>query len=120
MPEQVPNDLNLLQPHIVIADFPKVSVSSINCNSLNMSSETKHTRLHKFYGICSLKTDLIFMCDLRMCNKAGLTNLKFANDTFAVDPYCSYKRDLVGDNYLLIPAELQNQTVILGTIYIRS
>jgi hypothetical protein len=27
------------------------------------------------------------------------------------------ERDLVGDNYLLIRAELQNQTVILGTIY---
>jgi hypothetical protein len=145
MPEQVPNDLNLLQPNLVIADFPKISISSINCNSLNMSSVTKHVRLRKFYGICSLKTDIIFMCDLRLCNKAGLTDLKFANDTFAVNPYCSYnfihqsttnsrgvgilikkslnfkclatERDLVGDNYLLIRADLQNQTVILGTIY---
>ena len=30
------------------------------------------------------------MCDLRMCNKAGLTDKKFANDTFAINPYCSY------------------------------
>ena len=69
---------------------PEISVSAVNCNSLNMGTVTKHTRLRKFYGIVSLKTDVIFLSDTRMCNKSGLTDMRFINDTFAVNPYCSY------------------------------
>ncbi len=56
------------------ADFPNISISAINCNSLNMSTVTKHLRIRKFYGIASLKTDIVFMSDLRMCNTAGVTD----------------------------------------------
>ncbi len=62
---------------LFIADFPNISISAINCNSLNMSTVTKHMRIRKFYGIASLKTDIVFMSDLRMCNKAGVTDSKF-------------------------------------------
>ena len=48
---------------------PEISVSAVNCNSLNMGTVTKHTRLRKFYGIFSLKKDVIFLSDTRMCNK---------------------------------------------------
>jgi hypothetical protein len=44
-------------------NFPKISVASINCNSLNMSKVANSTRLRKFYVIASLKTDVIFLCD---------------------------------------------------------
>jgi exonuclease III len=125
--------------------FPSISISAINCNSLNMSTVTKHIRLRKFYGICSLKTDVIFISDLRMCNKAGQTDAKFAHETFSVNPYSSYnfiphsntnsrgvgilvkkslkftcldtECDPVADNFLLIRASLQDNTVILGSIY---
>jgi hypothetical protein len=90
MIEPEPDDINLLPAEIIFAEFPSISVSSINCNSLNMSTVTKHVRLRKFYGICSLKSDIILMCDLRLCNKSGLTDAKFAHDTFAANPYCSY------------------------------
>ena len=70
--------------------MPEITVSAINCNSLNMSTVTKHTRIRKFYGIASLKTDVIFLLDLRMCNKAGVTDMKFISDTFAIKPHCSY------------------------------
>jgi exonuclease III len=71
--------------------------------------------------------------------------MKFVNKIFAVNPYCSYKffsqstknsrgvgilvkkslnfdcldteRDLLTDNFLLLRASLQNQTVIIGAIY---
>ena len=145
MIEPVPDDLNLLPAEIIFADFPSISVSSINCNSLNMSTVTKHVRLRKFYGICSLKSDIILMCDLRMCNKSGLTDAKFAHDTFATNPYCSYnffahsttnsrgvgilikkslnfvcletKRDEEDNNFILIRARISNITVIIGSIY---
>ena len=71
-------------------NFPAITVASLNCNSLNMSTVTKHSRLRKFYGIASLKTDIIFLSDMRMCNKAGVTDIKFITDTFAVNPHCSY------------------------------
>jgi len=49
--------------------MPDVTISSINCNSFNMGTVTKHARLRKFYGIVSLKMDIIFLSDIRMCNK---------------------------------------------------
>jgi exonuclease III len=145
MNEPVQNDLNLLQPEINVPSFPKITISSVNCNSLNMATTTKHVRMRKFYGICSLKTDIIFLSDLRLCNKSGATDMKFVNKIFAVNPYCSYRffsqstkncrgvgilvkkslnfvcldteRDLLTDNFLLLRATLQNQTVIIGAIY---
>ncbi len=124
--------------------IPEISVSAINCNSLNMGMVTKHTRLLKFYGIVSLKTDVIFLSDTRMCNKNGLTDMQFINDTFAVNPYCSYDffhksvknsrgvgilikkslscavLDTIGDeedNFLVLKARFLNHTVILVAIY---
>jgi hypothetical protein len=40
---------------------PEVSISAVNCNSLNMGTVTRHMRVRKFYGIVSLKTDIIFL-----------------------------------------------------------
>jgi hypothetical protein len=79
MNEHIQNDLNLLQPEINVPSFPKITISSVNCNSLNMATTTKHVRMRKFYGICSLKTDIIFLSDLRLCNKSGVTDMKFVN-----------------------------------------
>jgi exonuclease III len=131
---------------VVILDFPRISISAINCNSLNMSNVTKHSRIRKFYGIASLKSDVIFLSDLRMCNKAGQTDSRFISETFAINPHCSYslhhhsqknsrgvgilvkkslnflcldtERDPSGeDNYILLKAEINGLTVILGSIY---
>jgi exonuclease III len=136
------NDI-LVHPYVPV-NFPNITVSSINCNSLNMSSATKHVRIRKFYGIVSLNTDIIFVSDIRMCNKAGQTDLPFIRDTFETNPYCSYnfyqsvsnkrgvgilvkktlnfvcldtERDQTTDNYLLIRARVNGVTVILGSIY---
>jgi exonuclease III len=110
-----------------------------------MSKVANSTRMRKFYGIASLKTDVIFLCDLRMCNRAGTTDMAFINNTFAINPHCSYKlihhsttnshgvgilvkkslifncldieRDPGSNNFILLKAEVLNQTVILGSIY---
>ncbi len=39
-------------------NFPKITVASLNCNSLNMATVNKQTKIRKFYGIVSLKTDI--------------------------------------------------------------
>jgi hypothetical protein len=73
-----------------IAEFPLFNVSSINCNSLNMATVSKNVRMRKFYGILSLKTDIIFVSDIRLCNKNGVGDIGFANKIFATNPYRSY------------------------------
>ncbi len=50
-------------------NFPAITVASLNCNSLNMSTVTKHSRLRKFYGIASLKTDIIFLSECECVTK---------------------------------------------------
>jgi exonuclease III len=126
-------------------DFPKISIATINCNSLNMASVNKQTRIRKIYSITSLKTDVILLSDIRMCNKSGGCDMNFITNKFAVNPYCSYtlfhqsksnrrgvgilikkslnfsclgeERDQDTDNYLLLRARINDHTVIIGSVY---
>jgi exonuclease III len=126
-------------------EFPKITITTINCNSLNMASVNKQTRICKIYGITSLKTDIILLSDIRLCNKNGSCDMNFITNIFAVNPYCSYKlhhqsksnqrgvgilvkkslnfsclgeeRDLDTDNYLLLRARINDLTVIIGSVY---
>ena len=50
-------------------NLPELKISSINCNSLNMSVSSKHNQLKKLYGITKLKSDVIMLSDIRMCNR---------------------------------------------------
>jgi hypothetical protein len=91
MPDPIPVPAkpvyNMLD-NTVPQNFPKISISILNCNSLNMASVNKQTRIRKFYGIVSLKSDVILFSDIRMCNKGGVSDVKFINDILAVNPYC--------------------------------
>jgi exonuclease III len=126
-------------------EFPKITITTINCNSLNMASVNKQTRIRKIYGITSLKTDIILLSDIRLCNKNGSCDMNFITNIFAVNPYCSYKlhhqsksnrrgvgilvkkslnfsclgeeRDLDTDNYLLLRDRINDLTVIIGSVY---
>jgi exonuclease III len=128
----------------VICPFPQISISAINCNSLNMSNTGKSQHLRKIYGIVRLKTDIILLSDIRLCNKAGIADVKSLEQTLKINPYCSYKlihhsrkksrgvailykydlpftvlseeRD-ASDNVLIIKARIHEQTVILCSIY---
>jgi len=72
------------------SEFPPISLSAINTNTLNMSNMQKQIRLQIFYGIVSLRSDVILMSDIRLCNRAGVTDLQFAKKTFLTNLYCSY------------------------------
>jgi hypothetical protein len=90
MPDQA-EPVMCVQIDPVPINFPKISLSILNCNSLNMASANKQTRIRKFYGIVNLKTDIIMLSDIRMCNKGGVSDLQFISSILAVNPYCAYK-----------------------------
>ncbi len=71
--------------------LPKLTFSTINCNSLNMSSLGNNNHLLKIYGITSLKTDIILLSDIRMCNSSGISNLEDLRTSFKINPHCSYR-----------------------------
>ncbi len=70
---------------------PKLNFACINCNSLNMSSIGNLNHLLKIYGITSLKTDIVLLSDIRLCNTAGGSNIAELNTLFKINPHCSYK-----------------------------
>jgi hypothetical protein len=73
---------------------PKLTYASINCNSLNMSSVGNNNHLLKIYGITSLRTDIIFLSDVRLCNAMGISNRAVLTDSFRINPYGAYKMSL--------------------------
>ena len=131
----------------LLADMslPPISISGINCNSLNMSDIGSFHHLLKIYGITRLKSDFICLSDIRLCNKRGVSNLAAITQTFLVNPYSSYqflhnshsnKRgvgilikkslncdvlqevpDLEEDNFLLLRVSISGSEFIIGCIY---
>ncbi len=86
---EINQDIPLVE-ELVPLNFPKITVALLNCNSLNMATVNKQTKIRKFYGHVSLKTDIIFVSDIRMCNKGGVSDIKFIRNIFSTNPYCSY------------------------------
>jgi exonuclease III len=72
-------------------NMPKLTYASINCNSLNMSSIGNQNHLLKVYGVTSLKTDIILLSDIRLCNQSGASNASELVNSFRINPHCSYK-----------------------------
>jgi hypothetical protein len=70
---------------------PCISLATINCNSLNVSDLGSMHRLIKMYGIAKLKTDIIFISDVRLCNVRGVSNSLNISNTFRTNPYSSYE-----------------------------
>jgi exonuclease III len=123
---------------------PNITLATINCNSLNVSDLGSMHHLVKMYGIAKLKTDVIFMSDVRLCNARGVSNSLNISNTFRTNPYCSYEchfnsnsnkrgvgiliknnsnisilQELRGadDNSLLLKACYQGSVFILVSIY---
>jgi hypothetical protein len=68
-----------------------LSFSSINCNSLNMSSAGKNNQTLKIYGITKLRTDVIFMADIRVKNKNLVSAEEDLKRLFLHNPYGQYE-----------------------------
>ena len=127
-----------------LTDFPELSISCINCNSLNMSVSSKHNQTRKIYGISKLKTDIIFLSDIRLCNRNLVSASNDCSKTFRTNPYGNYKflfqssrnKKVIGilikndisfleeareadpeDNFLLLRAAIKGSKMIIGTVY---
>jgi exonuclease III len=72
-------------------NFPNISISSVNCNSLNISSIGSFNQKLKIYSIVSLKTDIIIMSDIRLCNAQGVSSSGEMVTSFRITPYGSYE-----------------------------
>ena len=70
--------------------LPPLSVSSINCNSLNISVTSKQNQIWKIYGIVKLKTDIIFLSDVCICNRNLVNGISDILRVFQINPYQSY------------------------------
>ncbi len=80
--------LLILMLDAVIA--PALTFSAINCNSLNVSDLGSIHHLVKLYSIAKLKSDVIFISDVRLCNAQGVSNFLKISETFRTNPYGSY------------------------------
>jgi hypothetical protein len=100
--------------------------------------------LIKVYGVVKLKTDVIFMSDIRLKNARGIANISKIENTFRTNPYCAYRffhqsnsnkrgvgilvkhkltvnilqeeRD-AEDNFLLLRISTGGKELIIGSIY---
>jgi hypothetical protein len=70
--------------------MPEITVSAINCNSLNMSSTSSQTHKLKVYGRTSLRTDIILLSDTRLVSTQGVSGLSVLTASLLVNPYGAY------------------------------
>jgi exonuclease III len=125
-------------------NFPDITFSCVNCNSLNMSNVAKSTQQKKLYGITKLKTDIIMLSDIRLCNKNLVSAAFDISKVFLSNPFGAYKfyhnskgnKRGVGiliknslnlqidqeirddaDNYLLLQGNLGGRTITIGSVY---
>jgi exonuclease III len=67
-----------------------LSISCLNCNSLNMSNTAKWNQILKINGICKLKNDIIFLCDIRLSNKNLISAEQDMKKNFLYNSYDKY------------------------------
>jgi exonuclease III len=70
--------------------MPEITISSINCNSLNMSSTGSQTHKLKIYGITSLRSDIILLSDTRLVSSQGISGQSILTNSLLVNPYGAY------------------------------
>jgi len=70
--------------------MPEITVSAINCNSLNMSTTSSQSHKLKVYGITSLRSDIIFLSDTRLVSNQGISGLSALTASLLVNPYGAY------------------------------
>ena len=78
------------------ADLPLISVSSQNCNSLNISTECRK-QLTKIVAITSLLTDFIFLSDIRL--NTSQDHIQRISKQFLYEGKRSYKLYTNSDNH---------------------
>jgi hypothetical protein len=68
----------------------KLTISTINCNSLNMSNSAKWNQTLKICGITKLKSEIILLSDTRISNKNMVSSEEDLKKHFLHNPYEKY------------------------------
>jgi exonuclease III len=122
----------------------KLSVSSVNCNSLNCSVTAKNNRNLKIHGITKLATDVIFISDIRLSNKQLVSSEDEIKKQFQLNMYDGFecffnstrnKRGVgilinkkisytvservadTDENFLLLKLSIAGKGIVLGSVY---
>ena len=72
------------------SNFPNLSISSVNCNSLNMSGIGSLNHKLKIYGITRIRSDIIFLSDMRMNSTQNVSCIPQVKNSFRINPYAGY------------------------------
>jgi exonuclease III len=127
-----------------MSDTKEPTYSCINCNSLNMSSVGGQAQICKIYGITKLRTDIIFLSDIRLSNRNKVSCSNEITKRLNNTPYGSYdfyfnsssnkrgvailvkktlnfsvldRREDASENYLLLSAEIAGRKITIGSVY---
>jgi exonuclease III len=122
----------------------KITVSSINCNSLNSSVASKNNRNLKVHGITKLSTDVVFLCDLRLSNKQLVSSENEIRKAFQLNMYDGYdcffnstknkrgvgilinkkisyavlgREDDPEENFILLHIDLAGENLVIASVY---
>ena len=71
--------------------FPEITMSSINCNSLNMSSMLSFHQRQKIHAISKLNTDIIFLSNIRLGNVSDGAKVTELERLLLLNPLAGYK-----------------------------
>ena len=85
----VPFIMPLADPPLLA--FPEITFSSLNCNSLNMSTISSVRQKQKIYAITKLKTDFIFLSDIRLGSLAHENKITELENSLLFNPHEGYK-----------------------------
>ena len=85
--------VNSLTPHLNcnLLVFPQLTFSSINCNSLNMSTMSSFHQKQKIFAISKLNTDFIFLSNIRLGNNTRETCIPELERLLLLNPHSGYK-----------------------------
>ena len=85
----VPFIMPLADPPLLA--FPEITLSSLNCNSLNMSTISSVRQKQKIYAITKLKTDFIFLSDIRLGGLTHENKITELENSLLFNPHEGYK-----------------------------
>jgi exonuclease III len=133
-----------MEPSHTFAFTQELTISSINCNSLNSSIGSDFNRNLKVNGITKLGSDVIMLSDTRLSNKHLISCAEELRKLFATNLHCAYDfhfnstrnkrgvgillkktvpfsvQDQLADteeNFLLLKVLLRGEVIILGSVY---
>jgi exonuclease III len=137
-------------PRLAMGDRPNsplkmpLTISCLNCNSLNLSVTSAANRNQKINGITKLGSDIILLSDVRLGNKNLISSASEVKKLFEVNLHYAYefyynssknkrgvgiliKKDLniivqenrrdIEENLLLLRVDLKGEQLIVGAVY---